>query len=79
MEFHFAMKGNPEEKLAKAKAAAASRGVTMSGDAIHGEFTGPITGSYDVAGEDITVFVTRKPMIASWQMIENQLRIFLEG
>lgn len=79
MEFHFTLKGNPEEKLAGARAAAASRGVTMTGEATHGEFSGLITGSYDVAGEDITVFVTRKPMIASWTMIENQLRIFLEG
>ncbi|HKZ59979.1 MAG TPA: hypothetical protein VJ547_09070 [Candidatus Thermoplasmatota archaeon] len=79
MEFHFALKGNAEEKLAQAKAAAASRGVTMIGDAKQGEFGGLITGSYEVAGEDITVFVTRKPMIASWPMIEKQLRIFLEG
>lgn len=79
MEFHFALKGNAGDKLAQAKAAAASRGVTMVGDATRGEFGGLITGSYEVAGADITVFVTRKPMIASWAMIEKQLRIFLEG
>lgn len=79
MEFHFTLKGDPEAKLKQAQAAAASRGVKMTGDARAGEFSGLITGSYEVAGEDFAVFVTRKPMLASWPMIENQLRLFLEG
>lgn len=79
MEFRFTLKGDPAEKLARARAAAASRGVTMTGDLAHGEFAGLITGSYEVAGGEITVFVTRKPMIATWPMIEEQLKIFLEG
>jgi hypothetical protein len=83
-KFVFDLIGDPNEKLQQVKRAAARRGITFQGDNVEGRFSsttlvGRLAGYYRISGGKITVTVNDKPVFISWQMIEGQLRQFLEG
>ncbi len=75
--FRIPVRGDLEAKLSYAKRKAAEKSVTMAGDTRSGSFSGMISGTYSISGGIATVAISRKPFIASWDMIESQLREFL--
>jgi hypothetical protein len=75
---------NPEEKLKQAKTLAAKQGVTFIGDGVKGRFSGRIMGgnligSYTVDKDILTVTISEKPLLTTWNMVEGQLREFLRS
>jgi hypothetical protein len=83
-KFKFKIEGGPEEKLQQVKIEAAKNGIAFQGNGVKGKFFGSfvigrLIGSYKVEKGIITVSITEKPCIATWPMIEQQLRQFLEG
>ena len=84
MQYEIKMKGDPEEKLRKARKIAAEQGVTFVGDGTKGKFSGKILGgrligSYTVNDGILLVTITEKPFLTSWNMIEGQLKEFLRS
>jgi hypothetical protein len=77
--FRIPVRGDLEAKLRIARQKAASRGVTMSGDTRSGQFSGLISGTYEISGGVAIVTITAKPFFVSWETIEQQLRGFLGG
>ena len=73
------MRGELEAKLRLARLKAAGRGVTMSGDTRSGQFSGLISGTYEISDGVAIVTITAKPFFVSWETIEQQLRGFLGG
>lgn len=83
MQYQIKIK-DPEAKLKQAKVIAAEQGVTFIGDGTKGKFSGRIMGgrligTYKVDGVILTVTIDEKPMLTSWNMIENQLKEFLKS
>jgi hypothetical protein len=77
--FRIPVRGDLEAKLRIARQKAASRGVTMSGDTRTGQFSGLISGTYEISGGVAIMTITAKPFFVSWETIEQQLRGFLGG
>jgi hypothetical protein len=84
MQYQIKMSGDPAQKLRQAKVLAAERGVTFIGDGTKGKFSGRtlggrLNGFYQVEKGILTVTIIEKPMLATWNMIEIQLREFLRS
>jgi len=77
--FRIPVRGDLEAKLRIARQKAASRGVTMNGDTRSGQFSGLISGTYEISDGVAIVTITAKPFFVSWETIEQQLRGFLGG
>lgn len=75
----FTLSGDPKAKLMQVRRAAAKQHIGMKGNTRRGNFTGAISGSYRVTGNQITVSITSKPFFVSWEYVYEQLRQFLEG
>ena len=84
MQYQIKMSGDPEEKVKQAKKIAAEQGITFVGDGTKGKFSGRIMGgrligTYAVDNGILMVTITEKPLLASWKMIEGQLKEFLKS
>ena len=84
MQYQIKMSGDPVEKVEQAKRIAAEQGVTFVGDGTKGKFFGRIMGgrligTYSVDKGSLMVSITEKPLLASWNMIEGQLKEFLKS
>lgn len=86
--FKFILRGDPVQKLAGIRSAAARNMVYFQGDLKRGTFSGGISllgvdmkikGSYRVEGDTILVTVSKKPSTMSWEQVETRLRGFVEG
>jgi hypothetical protein len=87
-KFEFALRGDPYEKLARIKTAAARNIVFFQGDLKSGTFSGGVSlfgfdmtikGSYRVEGEKIVITVSKKPSTMSWDQVESKLKGFVES
>ena len=59
-----------QETLCRARDLAASKGWSLKGDDGAGEFSGSgVKGSYLARGGELTIIVTHKPFLASWNDI----------
>ena len=75
--FTFACEEEPAVLLARARAAAARVGADLDGDDRGGTFTGMgVVGHYRVDGRRLTVTVTEKPEIMSWDLVARTLSGF---
>lgn len=72
--YRYTIKGDKTALLAKVRKGAAEQGVTFEGDESGGQFSGPISGYYEVSGDLVTVTIERKPWFVSWETIESQLQ-----
>ena len=84
MQYQIKMSGDPVEKVKQAKKIAAEQGVTFVGDGAKGKFSGRIMGgrligTYTVDKGTLVVTITEKPLLASWKMVEGQLKEFLKS
>ncbi|HEY3419452.1 MAG TPA: hypothetical protein VGK23_02780 [Methanomassiliicoccales archaeon] len=84
MQYQIKLLGNPEEKLKQAKRIAAENGISFIGDGTKGKFSGKIMGgrligTYIVNDGILLIRITEKPLLASWGMIESQLKEFLRS
>lgn len=71
--------GSAEETLSRAKSLMQSQGGTFEGDTTGGNFQvsvfgSTITGSYTVAGQDMTIIIEDKPFLVPCSTIEGFLR-----
>ncbi|RYD57562.1 MAG: hypothetical protein EOP56_07215 [Sphingobacteriales bacterium] len=65
--------------LDKAKTAMGRAGGTLTGDTTSGNFhistpMGKVAGNYSIAGSQVTINITDKPMLVGCGMIESMLR-----
>lgn len=74
--FRFRIRGDKDAILAEVRRRAALQSVRFVGDASVGEFSGLVSGYYEVVGDVVTLTITEKPFIASWEMIEARIREF---
>ena len=73
--FEVQLHSDPDEVIAKARAAARDNGVRFEGDGQMGRFAGHgIEGSYLILEETLTVQISKKPFIMPWALIETSLR-----
>ena len=71
------VQGDPEQWLAKAKKAAAEKGVALRGDAGSGTFAGKgFEGSYRLSGGTLALRIDKKPFFLPWGMVKEGLRGF---
>ena len=78
-KFRVNVSGNKQDILSQIKKAGRKQGVTVTGTTEKGKFSGLISGSYTVSGNIVTVSITKKPFIISWDEVEKRLRAGLEG
>jgi hypothetical protein len=68
---------SPSELIGKAKNAAAQSGAVFVGDERNGSFsTNEVAGSYEINGGYALITMTKKPFIASWNLVEARVREF---
>lgn len=73
------MSGEPQAALDKARKAVQSQGGTFTGDTSAGQFSvtvfgNVIAGNYTVAGSDLQVQITQKPVLLPCPAIESYLK-----
>ncbi len=84
-KFVIELNGEPSEKLAMIKAAAAKKYVSFEGDVNEGYFSGGtaigllIRGTYSIKGSIIKINVLQKPTSYTWEDVELELRKFIES
>lgn len=77
-QFNIPFSGDAESLLRRAKQEIEKSGGTFGGDASRGEFQaktpiGSIQGSYEIAGQEIALTITKKPLLLSCNRIEKEL------
>jgi len=76
--FSIPVSGSPEAMLAKARKAVEGQGGQFNGDASSGSFSvkvmGAIEGSYTVAGNELLINISSKPMFIPCATIEGFLK-----
>ena len=76
--FSIPFTGSADEVYNKAKAAVEKQGGSFNGDNNSGSFSinvfGAITGSYNVAGDQLNIMIEDKPMMIPCSAIENVLK-----
>jgi hypothetical protein len=77
--FSITFQGTAEDFLAKAQKAIAKVNGTFNGTTTSGSFDinspiGQVAGSYTIAGQDLTITVTEKPMMLGCGMLEGMLK-----
>ncbi|UCE90880.1 MAG: hypothetical protein JSV90_05475 [Methanobacteriota archaeon] len=77
--FKYNLHGDPEKKFQEIQSLAKTKGVILIGDSTSARFYGVFEGSYSRIGTAVTVTVTSKPSIVSWQVIDSMLRDFIES
>jgi hypothetical protein len=66
-----------DQLVTRAQAGAEKNGVDFKGDASSGSFSGKgIEGSYQIDGEQLTIDITKKPMVMPWALIETTVKKF---
>ncbi len=84
-KFVIELNGEPSEKLAKIKTAAAKKYVSFEGDVNEGYFSGGtalgllIRGTYSIKGSIIKINVLQKPTSYTWEDVELEIREFIEA
>ena len=84
-KFVIELNGEPSEKLAMIKAAAAKKYVSFEGDVNEGYFSGGtafgllIRGTYSIKGSIIKINVIQKPTSYTWKDVELDLKEFIES
>ncbi len=74
--FKLRIKGDKKALLAKVRKRAAEQGVTFDGDESGGQFSGLISGYYEVSGDVVTLTIEEKSFIVSWETIESRIQQF---
>ena len=77
--FKYNLHGDPERKFRKIQLLAREKGVILIGDSTSARFYGMVEGSYSRIGTVVTVTISNKPSIVSWQVIDSMLRDFIES
>jgi hypothetical protein len=84
-KFVIELNGEPSDKLAKIKIAAAEKYVSFEGDINEGYFSGGnaicllIRGTYSIKGSIIKINFLQKPTSYTWDDVELELRKFIEA
>ena len=69
------LKEDIEETLCQAREMAAANGWSLEGDTGRGEFSGSgVKGRYVARGNKLTITVTDKPFLASWNNIGKGIK-----
>jgi hypothetical protein len=75
--YAIALSQDPAAVVQRARSEASSSGVAFDGDESEGQFAGKgIHGSYKIVGEQLTITITKKPLLYPWGMIERSIRSF---
>ncbi|HEY5812434.1 MAG TPA: hypothetical protein VIT23_07260 [Terrimicrobiaceae bacterium] len=62
--------------LERARSEAQKRGIILTGDDYEGRFTNNsnVVGNYQVHGDRVVITVAKKPMLAPWSVVDQQIR-----
>ena len=82
--FRFRLAGSSNPLICKGKSELEKHGVTVKGDDNSGNFkgkllVGKIVGSYKMDNDYINITVIKKPVFATWGIIESQITNFIDG
>jgi hypothetical protein len=78
-QFTYDLQGDIEVKLKQVQTEVAKRGIEFRGDMKEGNFSGHISGKYSIEDHKMIVTVTSKPLLASWNNVDSQLKELLES
>ena len=53
---------------------AEANNITVNGDENSGTFSGLVTGSYFVTGDNVSITIIRKPLFVSWDYVEGLIQ-----
>jgi hypothetical protein len=81
-QFTISFTGDPESLTTRAKQAIEKSGGTFTGNLSQGEFRaktaiGSIQGSYHLDGQQISIVITKKPMLLSCGRIQKELNLVI--
>jgi hypothetical protein len=81
-QFSFSFSGSSEALTGRARHAIEDGGGTFAGDVSGGNFKartgiGSIQGSYEIAGQQIILTITKKPLLLTCSRIEKELTSML--
>lgn len=66
---------NVDQSLSKVKSEMLKAGYKFSGDSSKGSFAGGgVEGDYQIAGNTVTVNITKKPFVAPKSLIEKKIK-----
>lgn len=74
--FRFRIHGDRKALLREVRRRAAEQGVIFEGDESGGQFSGLISGYYEVSGDIVALTIEQKPLLAPWEMIESRIKRF---
>ena len=84
VNFKIPYAGSPKELLSVVKKTITKYNGTLDGDVHEGSFVMPVgignvEGNYTIANSEISINITKKPLIVTGKMIENQLRKHMDA
>jgi hypothetical protein len=75
--FQVPLKGDPDALASRAEQLARQVDAEFTGDGKAGCFAaGGVEGQYEVQGENVTVTISKKPLVAPWWLVEEKVRSF---
>jgi hypothetical protein len=79
-QFDISFTGDPESLTTRAKQAIEKLGGTFTGNVSQGQFRaktaiGSIHGSYHLKGQQMSIVITKKPLLLSCGRIEKELNV----
>lgn len=78
--FEIRLKRPAADIIADAKKTALRKGIHFDGDNRLGHFSGlGLDGHYTIEGDNLSVQVTKKPMLLSWSMIETAVKDYFSS
>jgi len=77
-QFNLSFSGDLESLLKRAKQEIEKAGGNLEGDLLQGQFRartpiGSVSGSYEIAGQQIALSIAKKPLLISCKRIEKEL------
>jgi hypothetical protein len=77
----FLSDGSFSHILERARTEAQKRGVILTGDDYQGRFTNNsnVVGNYQVRGDRVVITVAKKPLLAPWSLVDQQIREFFSA
>lgn len=77
-QFNISFSGQADSLITRAKQEIERSGGSLDGNAMHGQFQakspiGSIRGCYNIEGQQISLSITKKPMLISCSRIEREL------
>ena len=78
--FNVTLSDEPASVLEKVRKLITESGGQFTGDSSSGSFAGSgVKGAYHISGRDVTITITKKPLLAPMSLVESKVREYFKS